>query len=96
MSNEEVIEYISKSRAVVTATKIRRSTAITYRASILNVPSIYPSHGGMDEYFPKNYRFSFNQFNYQDLSQKIVLLSDTNLTKNESKRSHEHIKNARL
>ena len=93
MSNEEVIDYISKSRAVVTATKMYEGQPrLLTEASILNVPSIYPSHGGMDEYFPKNYRFSFNQFNYQDLSQKIVLLSDTNLTKNESKRSHEHIK----
>ena len=30
--------------------------------NILGIPSIYPSFGGMDEYFPIDYEFKFTQF----------------------------------
>ena len=45
-------------------------------ASSLGTLSIYPSFGGMDEFFPENYEFSFEQFNYSDLVTKLNKLND--------------------
>ena len=45
-------------------------------ASINGVPSLYPDFGGMGEFFPKNYKFIFEQFNYDDLSEKLKLFND--------------------
>ena len=60
-------------------------------ASTLSVPSIYPSYGGMDEYFPKDYQYSYTQFNEEELINKIKLLDDSELLKKESKRISGHI-----
>ena len=60
-------------------------------ASTLAVPSIYPSYGGMDEYFPEDYQYSYTQFKEEELIDKIKLLDDSELLKKESKRISEHI-----
>ena len=62
-------------------------------ASSLAVPSIFPNFGGMSEYFPHDYKFSFEQYDYNDLSQKIKLLNDENLLIQESKKVYEFINN---
>ena len=61
-------------------------------ASSLGVPSIYPSFGGMDDFFPEDYNLSFEQYNYSDLKKKIILLKDSNFVKNESMKAYNHIK----
>ena len=60
-------------------------------ASSFGVPSIYPSFGGMDEYFPPKYEFSFKQFDSSDLQSKIKKLNDKKLLKNESSRVYFHL-----
>ena len=50
-------------------------------ASSLSVPAIFPQTGGIAEFFPENYNFSFEQFNYLDLEKKISNLSKSNLSK---------------
>ena len=77
LPNEEVLQYISKSTAVVTATKLYEGhPRLLSEASALGTLSIYPSFGGMDEFFPENYKFAFEQFNYEDLKNKFILLTE--------------------
>ena len=61
-----------KAKGVITATKNARGTAETLNeAAILGVPCIFPRFGGMLEYFPEDYEYSFEQYNYKDLVEKI-------------------------
>jgi hypothetical protein len=48
-------------------------------ASAVGTLSIYPSFGGMDEFFPENYKFAFEQFNYKDLKNKLILLTNSHI-----------------
>lgn len=74
---KETINIISKSRAVITCTKMYEGQPrLLSEASICSVPSIYPSFGGMDEFFPINYDLKFEQYNYKSLESKINLLHD--------------------
>jgi glycosyltransferase involved in cell wall biosynthesis len=83
LPNEKVLEHISKSTAVVTATKLYEGhPRLLSEASALGALSIYPSFGGMDEFFPENYEFAFEQYNYNDLKNKFILLTDKELRKN--------------
>lgn len=98
LENTESLEIIKKSRAVITATKMfEAQPRLLCEASSLGIPSIYPSFGGMDEYFPDDYRLSFEQFNYKDLIKKISLLEDKQLLLQESRKVHEFmLKNMNL
>ena len=74
--NEEVWDIILNSRAVVTATKLfEGQPTLLCEASLLEVPAIFPKTGGVGEFFPDNYPLSFEQFNYDDLIDKINLVS---------------------
>ena len=92
LENNKVIEVVKNSRAVITATKMfEGQPRLISEASSFGIPSIYPSFGGLDEYFPEDYKFSFEQFNYSDLIEKIELLENKILLKEESKRIHNYI-----
>ena len=91
-TNYEVLDYIKNSRAVITATRLYEGQPrLLTEASIFSVPSIYPSSTGMNEYFPKNYEFNFEQFNYLNLEEIIKKLQNEKLLNTESKRVREHI-----
>ena len=60
-------------------------------ASAYGIPSIYPSFGGLDEYFPDDYKLSFKQFDYLDLVEKIIFLQNKTLLVGESKKIRTHI-----
>lgn len=78
--NTEVIKEIQNSRAVLTATKMYEGQPrLLAEASSMGIPSIFPEFGGMAEYYPRNYELSFEQYNYEDLIQKIDLLQDRDL-----------------
>lgn len=84
-SNSTVLRYIKNSTAVVTATTLYEGQPrLLCEASSLKTVSIYPSFGGMDEFFPKNYKLSFEQFNYKDLVDKLNLLLDDEFLKKAS------------
>ena len=92
LENNKVIEVVKNSRAVITVTKMfEGQPRLISEASSFGIPSIYPSFGGLDEYFPEDYKFSFEQFNYSDLIEKIELLENKILLKEESKRIHNYI-----
>ena len=92
LNNNEVKRKIKTSRAVITATKLfEGQPRVLLEASSYGVPSIYPNFGGMNEFFPMNYRLSFKQFNYEDLEQKILMLHDSKLLSDESKEIKKHL-----
>lgn len=77
LSNEDVLGYIKYAKAVVTATKLYEGQPrLLCEASSLGTISIYPSFGGMNEFFPEDYKYSFEQFNYKDLEKKLNLLNE--------------------
>lgn len=80
LSNQDAKLEISKARAVITATKMYEGQPrLLCEASSFGVPSIYPSFGGMDEFFPPAYEFSFNQYDYKDLKDKIKKINNDEL-----------------
>ena len=86
LDNTKTKEYIKSARAVITATKMYEGQPrLLSEAASFGIPSIYPSFGGMDEYFPEGYSYKFKQFNYEDLIKKIRLLENKNLLEKESK-----------
>jgi len=92
LENEQTKELIKNSRAVITATKMfEGQPRLISEASAYGIPSIYPSFGGLDEYFPQDYKLSFKQFDYADLVVKIQLLQNKNLLIEESKKIHNYI-----
>jgi len=94
MPNEKVLRLIEKSTAIVTATKLfEGQPTLLYEASLLKKPSIFPDSGGIKEFFPENYKYMYQQFNYKDLENKINLLGDKELVLSEGVRSNKYILN---
>ena len=46
----------------------------------MGIPSIFPRTGGLKEFFPEDYKFSFKQFDYSDLDEKLNLLISSDNT----------------
>ena len=91
LENNKTKDIIRQARAVITATKIfEGQPRLITEASAYGVPSIYPSFGGLDEYFPDDYKLSFKQFDYPDLVKKILFLEDKKLLIEESKKIYNH------
>ncbi len=81
ISNQEVLNQISNAKGVVTATKLLEGQpTLLCEASSLGVPSIFPRTGGLREFFPEDYKFSFKQFDYSDLDEKLKLLISSDNT----------------
>ncbi|MAV04684.1 MAG: hypothetical protein CMC31_03400 [Flavobacteriaceae bacterium] len=77
VKNSEVLKIISKSKAVVTATKLfEGQPTLLCEASTLGIPSIFPRSGGIEEFFPKGYPLSFKQFNYSELTEKLIMVEN--------------------
>tara|TARA_B100002019_G_C21204368_1_gene565829 strand:+ start:23 stop:1195 length:1173 start_codon:yes stop_codon:yes gene_type:complete len=92
LNNSEVKRKIKTSRAVIMASKLYEGQPrVLLEASSYGVPSIYPSFGGMNDFFPNNYKLSFKQFNYKDLKNKILMLHDSKLLSDESKAIKKHL-----
>ncbi len=93
LSNFETLEMISKARAVITTTKMYEGQPrLLSEASILGIPSIFPSFGGMDEYFPNNYPFKYIQYDYQNLDSKLNKLHNIELLVQVSKEITDNYK----
>ena len=83
--NEEVVELIKKSRAVVTATRMYEGQPkFLCEASIYGIPAIFPSFGGMIEFYQNDYQLKFEQYNYSDLIDKFNLLENKQILKKTS------------
>ena len=81
--NDEVLSIMSRSIGVVTATKLYEGQpTLLCEASSLGIPSIFPKTGGINEFFPKNYIYSYNQFDYKNLAEQLEkMINDTELKK---------------
>ena len=85
LSHKETLDLIKNSRGVVTATKMYEGQPrLLCEASINGIPSLFPDFGGMGEFFPENYTFKFEQFNYENLSEKLKLFESSLDLKQES------------
>jgi glycosyltransferase involved in cell wall biosynthesis len=83
-TNNETRKTISSSLCVVTATKLfeGQPTLLT-EASLMGIPSIFPDSEGIKEFFPQDTRLAFKQFDYKDLSKKMMLLKNNEFLKAE-------------
>lgn len=92
VENSEVLNAIANSKAVVTSTKMfEGQPRLLSEASILGIPSIFPLFGGMGEFFPNDYSYAFEQFNYVDLQKKIINLFDDEIYNYEKNRVQNYI-----
>lgn len=74
-SHQETLSYINSSLGVITATKIfEGQPTLLCEASQLGKISIFPRTGAISDFFVEDYEFSFSQFNYNDLTKKIIKL----------------------
>ena len=90
--NELVLDLISESMAVVTATKLYEGQpTLLCEASLLGIPSIFPRAGGISEFFPENTLLSFEQNNVNDLTKKMNLLLDKNIIDKEGINNYSNI-----
>ena len=68
LSNNETLDLIKKAKCVVTATKLYEGQpTLLCEASLNQEPSIFPNTGGIKEFFPSNYKLTYEQFNYDEL-----------------------------
>ncbi len=94
VDNTKSLEIIKNSRAVVTATKLYEGQpTLLCEASLMSVPSVFPKTGGVGEFFPKNYELSFEQFNYDDLVNKLNLLRDEQFLKTIGENNNKFVSN---
>ena len=78
LPNKEVLKIIKNSKGVVTATKLLEGQpTLLCEASSMGIPSIFPRTGGLEEFFPNGYKYSYKQFDYKDLENKLSLLVDS-------------------
>ena len=77
---------------MVTGTKLfEGQPRVLLEASSYGVPSLYPSFGGMNDFFPQNYLFTFKQYDYDDLFIKMSNFENEELLNQESQRIIDHV-----
>ena len=57
--------------------------------SSMKIPAVFPKFGGMSEFYPDGYEFIFEQYDYADLSSKIIQLYEHKNIKHISKNVFE-------
>ena len=93
LSNEITLDIISKSKAVVTATKLYEGQpTLLCEATILKVLSIFPSNGGISEFFPPQTKFMFTSNDYESLKNKFDLLLDAELVEEETMNNYKFLR----
>ncbi len=67
-NHKNTLNLIKNAKAVVTNTKMHEGQpTLLCEASLLSVPSVFPSNGGIEEFFPEDYPLSFDQSNLNNL-----------------------------
>ena len=94
LENSNVISLLKSSKAVVTATKLYEGQpTLLCEASLLGVPAIFPKTGGIEEFFPRDYLLSFEQFNYDDLVSIFQNIDSMDSLKDIGSQNKEYISN---
>ncbi len=92
-TNSATIDIIAKAKCVVTATKLYEGQpTLLCEASLMKKPSIFPSYGGMVEFFPNDYELKFNQGDYKDLTNKLLLTKNSDLLNKVGMENHIFIR----
>ena len=92
LDNKQTVNIISKSKAIVTATKMLEGQPRIFCEAFANqIPVIFPSFGGMDEYFPVDYKLKFEQFNYDSLKSIFKILNNKSELQNISRELNNHV-----
>ena len=92
VNNSEVLQIISQSKAVVTATKLLEGQpTLLCEASILETPSLFPDAGGIKDFFPNNYKYTFKQYDYEDLFEKLKIIALNPYDAPQGKKNREHL-----
>ena len=77
LDNDSTLKIIRNARGVITATKMYEGQPrLLCEASSMKIPAVFPKFGGMSEFYPDDYEFKFEQYNYSDLSSKLIQLNE--------------------
>jgi glycosyltransferase involved in cell wall biosynthesis len=94
LENKKTLMIIKKSQGVFSATKLYEGQPTLLCEAVVNeIPVIFPNSGGISEFLPKNYDFTFEQFDYRSLVQKINLLNDKKLVAKNVKDARVYLNN---
>ena len=92
--NTEMLGIISNAKGVVTATKLYEGQpTLLCEASLHGIPSVFPKSGGIEEFFPNEYPLSFNQYDYEELKDKLIYLNNLDDSNEIGKKNREFIEN---
>ena len=92
LNNKEVLNIIKESKAVITGTKLfEGQPTLLCEASILGVPSVFPRVGGILEFFPNDYKLSYEGHNYDDLIKKIKFIDSSDESNREGEKAKKYI-----
>ena len=92
VSNAEMLDIISNSKGVVTATKLYEGQpTLLCEASLQGIPSVFPKSGGIEEFFPNEYPLSYNQYDYKQLKNKLIYLNNLDDSNEIGKKNKEFI-----
>jgi glycosyltransferase involved in cell wall biosynthesis len=91
-NHDEVLHLISNSQAVITATKLYEGQpTLLCEASLLKIPSIFPSAGGISEFFPKEYPLMYNSSDNRNMINKLKMLENKSLLKQIGNENYEFL-----
>ena len=89
-----MLDVISNAKGVVTATKLYEGQpTLLCEASLHGIPSVFPKSGGIEEFFPNEYPLSFNQYDYEELKDKLIYLNNLGDSNEIGKKNKEFIEN---
>ena len=93
LSNDETIDLIIGSKGVISATKLYEGQpTLLCEASLNGKTSLFPNSGGIKEFLPVNYDFLFNQYDYQDFTNKLNKLNKDDIRNRSSQKAKEFIR----
>ncbi len=93
LPNDETIDLIMGSKGVISATKLYEGQpTLLCEASLNGKTSLFPNSGGIKEFLPVNYDFLFNQFDYQDFTNKLNKLNEDETRNRNSQKAKEFIR----
>ena len=93
LPNDETIDLIIGSKGVISATKLYEGQpTLLCEASLNGKTSLFPNSGGIKEFLPVNYDFLFNQYDYQDFTNKLNKLNKDDIRNRSSQKAKEFIR----
>ena len=93
LPNKETIDLILGSKGVISATKLYEGQpTLLCEASLNGKTSLFPNSGGIKEFLPVNYDFLFNQYDYQDFTNKLNKLNKDDIRNRSSQKAKKFIR----